>query len=56
MNKTINTGWLGFWIFMSVYVICEAYLYSNGHETLFFEHKTVVEKQIQQQSITKESK
>jgi len=43
--------WFGFWIFLSVYVICEAYLYNNGHDTLFWQHKTVAEQQIQQNSI-----
>ena len=47
----MKMGWLGFWIFMSVYVICEAYLYSQGHETAFWQHKTEVEKQIQQKTL-----
>lgn len=39
-------AWFGFWIFLAVYVACETYLYSKGHDTLFFEHKTVAEKAI----------
>ena len=46
--KEIKLGWLGFWIFLSVYVVCETWLYSKGHETFFFQHKTDAEKQIQQ--------
>ena len=47
----MKMGWLGFWIFMCVYALCEVYLYSNGHDTAFWQHKTEAEKQIQQQSI-----
>lgn len=39
-------AWFGFWIFMTVFVVCEAWLYSKGHDTFFFEHKTEAEKQI----------
>ena len=48
-----NNGmaWFGFWIFLAVYVACEAWLYSQGHETFFWHHKTDVEKQIQQQAV-----
>lgn len=44
-------GWFGFWLFMSVYIICEAVMYMHGHETAFWKHKTPVEIQIQQQQI-----
>ena len=40
--------WLGFWIFMSTLLICDTYLYSKGHEGIFWSHKTAEEKQIQQ--------
>ena len=33
-------GWLGFWIFMAVVWACDAWVYSKGHNTLFFKHKT----------------
>ena len=46
-----NIAWLGFWIFASVYVGCEAWLYSQGHETFFWQHKTVAEQQLQQKSV-----
>jgi len=38
--------WLGFWIFMSVFYFCDAWLYSKGHDTFFHAHKTVAEKAI----------
>lgn len=47
----IFSGWFGFWIFMTVFLLCDTYLYSRGHETMFWKHKTVEEKQIQQQQI-----
>ena len=47
----MKMSWLGFWIFMSVYVICEAVLYSHGHDTLFWQHRTDAEMKIQQNSI-----
>ncbi len=51
MPKGIKLGWLGFWIFLTVYVACEAWLYSQGHDTFFWRHKTDAEKQIQQKHI-----
>jgi hypothetical protein len=45
------SGWFGFWLFLSVYVVCEAFMYMHGHETFFWRHKTPEEKQIQQQVI-----
>ncbi len=35
-----------FWIFASVVWACDAYLYSKGHNTLLFKHKTDHEKAI----------
>ena len=43
------TGWFGFWMFMSVYIICETVMYLNGHETFFWKHKTAFEIQTQKQ-------
>ena len=51
MPKESSMAWFGFWIFLAVYVACEAWLYSQGHETLFWQHKTDAEKQIQQKSV-----
>lgn len=41
------TGWFGFWIFMTVYICIEGYMYMHGHETAFWKHKTEVEKELQ---------
>lgn len=39
--------WLGFWIFLSVLVVVDAWMYLKGHDGMFFEHKTDEEKAIQ---------
>ena len=50
-SKMTFTGWFGFWIFMTVFFIGDTYLYSQGHETLFWKHKTVEEKEMQKAQI-----
>ena len=37
---------LGLFLFLSVYVACDAWLFSKGYNTAFFEHKTKEEKEI----------
>lgn len=44
-------AYLGFWIFMSIFVVVEAWLYNKGHDTFFYRHKTCAEKQIQKNTI-----
>lgn len=39
--------WFGFWLFMSVFVVVDGWLYSRGHDGWFFTHKTPEEKSIQ---------
>jgi hypothetical protein len=39
--------WFGFWIFASVCVCVDAWLYSKGHTAFFFKAKTDAEKAIQ---------
>lgn len=38
---------LGFWIFLSVFIAVDAWLFSQGYEAIFFEAKTSIEKEIQ---------
>lgn len=38
--------WFGFWIFLTVFVVVDAWLYSKGHDGWFFTHKTEAEKKI----------
>jgi len=48
-----NTGlaWLGFWIFMAVFVVCDHWIYSQGHNSFFMSHKTEAEKELQRLKI-----
>ena len=39
--------WLGFWIFMSVLVASDCWIFSQGYDSLFQKHKTPEEKEIQ---------
>lgn len=43
----IDLGFFGFCLLLSVVIICDAWLYAQGHETLFYKHKTDIEKEIQ---------
>jgi len=46
--------WLGFWIFMSTWIACEAWLYNKGHcGLLFLKHKTPEEKRLREAAIRK---
>lgn len=41
----------GFWLFLSILVVCDTWLFTKGYETLFHTHKTPEEKELQQQAI-----
>lgn len=49
------SGWFGFWLFMTVYIIIEAVMYLNGHDTYFWKHKTQAKLNIQQNKIQQQS-
>jgi hypothetical protein len=44
-----NTGlaWLGFWLFAAVFIACDHWIYSRGHDSFFQTHKTEAEKELQ---------
>ena len=46
-------AWLGFWIFLSVFIACDTYLFNQGYETWFHTAKTDIEKEIQQLKLDK---
>jgi len=48
-----NNGltWLGFWIFMSVFIACDHWIFSTGRDSFFQTHKTDVEKELQRLKI-----
>lgn len=54
MKRFIMTGWFGFWIFMTVFMLCDTWLYSKGNDTFFWQYKTEAEKQLQQEIIKNE--
>ncbi len=43
-------GWLGFWIFLSVLLACDTYLFSIGYNSVVWEAKTDQEKIIHSQA------
>jgi hypothetical protein len=47
MNCNTGLAWLGFWIFMAVFITCDHYIYSQGHDSFFQTHKTEAEKELQ---------
>ena len=44
--KDANMAWFGFWIFLSVYLLCDTFLFYKGYESTFWIAKTDVEKAI----------
>ena len=36
----------GFWIFLSVFVICDCWVFLSGHESFFQTHESKVEKRL----------
>ena len=44
---------LGFYIFLSVFWICETWMYVKGHDTFLFKHKTDEEKKLRQNELDK---
>lgn len=42
--------WAAFWIFMCVLMVCEAWIFTSGRDSIFFYHKTDAEKRLQERS------
>ena len=51
MDSNEGLAWLGFWVFASVFVGCDYWIYSQGHDSFFHTHKTVEERELQQLKI-----
>jgi hypothetical protein len=47
MDCNDGLAWLGFWIFLAVFVVCDHWIYSQGHDSFFQTHKTPIEKELQ---------
>lgn len=43
------SDWAGFWIAFAVIYSVDAYVYLQGHDTLFFKHKTQIELALQRE-------
>lgn len=41
-------AWLGFWIFLSVFLACDTYLFVKGYDSVLWTAKTDEEKQIRE--------
>tara|TARA_R110000850_G_scaffold39090_1_gene101771 strand:+ start:70 stop:240 length:171 start_codon:yes stop_codon:yes gene_type:complete len=50
----IGLDWLGFWVFLSVAIICDAWVFTRGYDSFFYSHKTLAEKEIQKSKIKKD--
>jgi hypothetical protein len=44
----VITGWATFWIFLTVFLAVDTWLFTKGYNTLFWQYKTDAEKEIQQ--------
>ena len=45
------SDWAGFWIAFAVVFTVDAYVFLQGYDTLFFEHKTLEEKALQKKKL-----
>lgn len=50
------SAWLGFWIFLSVYVWAQHLQFIAGYDTIPFGHKTDAENRLRQAAIKKAEK
>ena len=50
-NGCVDLTGLGFWLFLAVFVVCDCWIYSQGHNSFFQTHKTPEEKELQQLKI-----
>lgn len=46
----------GFWIFLCVFWACETYMYTKGHNTFLFTHKTPAEKKARDRAVSGQPK
>ena len=51
MDCNNGLSWLGFFIFLAVFVVCDSWIYSKGHDSFFQTHKTDAEKELQRLKI-----
>jgi hypothetical protein len=53
LKQDRNSGlkWLGFWIFASVFIVCDHYVFLQGYDSFFQKHKTSQEIELKQLKI-----
>lgn len=44
-------GWFGFWIFLAALIVCDHWIFSQGYDSFFQQHKTTEEKELQRLKI-----
>ncbi len=50
-KENSSMAWFGFWIFVSVLLVCDTWLFSKGYNSIFWEWKTKEEQQLREQVI-----
>jgi hypothetical protein len=50
-KKVTGMEWFGFWIFWAVFIVCDTWIYLEGHTSLLHSHKTEHEKRIQEAKV-----
>lgn len=46
-------AWFGFWMFLSVLLVVDAWLYNKGHCCLIFDHTSEHEKRLREAAVAK---
>lgn len=44
-------AWFGYWIFLSVLIVCDALLYSKGHSCFIYDHKSEHEERLREAAV-----
>jgi len=47
MDCNSGLAWLGFWVFMAVFIACDHWIFLQGYDSFFQTHKTEAEKELQ---------
>lgn len=50
-ERSPTMSWFGFWIFMTVFVACDHWVFAQGYDSTFLYHKTEAEKELQRLKI-----
>lgn len=53
MGCSTELAWLGFWLFLAVFVACDYWLFAQGYDSCLQRHKTAEEKELQKLKLKK---